>query len=129
VVIDALAGGTVRFYREIGRRGLPRVELVPGDSGVWDGRFRYRVSPAAPPGLTLAALGDHARRLTALRPKSLPAGAFAALPAIFAGETTVAVAGLELSEAGGLFPVTMTTYLPQRVANPPVFPDFTGDGG
>jgi tRNA(Ile)-lysidine synthase len=41
--------------REPGRRGLPRLDLAPGQHAVWDGRFRVSAGANAPHGLTVAA--------------------------------------------------------------------------
>ncbi|MGE5475947.1 MAG: tRNA lysidine(34) synthetase TilS [Bacteroidales bacterium] len=65
--------GRLLICREAARMAPP-LALVPGAEQVWDGRFRVRVAGDAPPGLTLAPLGEQGwRKVAALAaPRRLP---------------------------------------------------------
>lgn len=45
------------FFREAGRMGSPELTLNPGETALWDGRFRLSAPAAAPGPLRVAALG------------------------------------------------------------------------
>lgn len=106
-----LGGGrTLGGCRVLPRRGgllicrepaavAPPVPAPPGATVTWDGRFRVRLSPAAPPGLTLGALGAALSGLAAGR--TLPAAVRASLPALYRGRTVVAVPGLSYLKVDG----------------------------
>lgn len=56
-VVAEVRSGSVLFYREAGRTGLPEVPVGPGYQGVWDRKFRVHVGDDAPNDLVLGALG------------------------------------------------------------------------
>jgi tRNA(Ile)-lysidine synthase len=123
VVIEA-RHGRLLFYRELGRRGRASLTLAPGSVARWDGRFAVAVAAGAPPGMTLAALGEEARRGLEERPVGVPAAAVAALPAVRRHGRVVAVPPLGWGDAGVLAAVTVRCVVGERLAEPPLFPDF-----
>lgn len=88
--------GLCRVVRELAATPAP-TPLGPGETLVWDGRFRLTLATDAPTGLTVAALGlpEH-KLLDAVAPglrQTLPLGqARAALPALWRDDELVAVA-------------------------------------
>jgi hypothetical protein len=115
--------GSVAFYREVGRAGLPSIRLRPGDSGVWDHRYSFAVAPEAPRGLMIAAHG-----LSGEGPwlaDGVPKAALAAIPVVWRRGRL-----LEPSPIDEGFPsdslgyVTLRGVLRSRLNRPPVFPDF-----
>jgi tRNA(Ile)-lysidine synthase len=84
-----LRGGRLVICREAGRAGLPDMALARGASGIWDGRWRVRLSDAAPAAVTVRALGPAWRGFAPPEPGPAPAG-LAAVPGIFCGEGLVA---------------------------------------
>jgi tRNA(Ile)-lysidine synthase len=122
-VVEAGAD-VIRLWREVGRRGLPHLDVPPGYSGVWDGRYSVVIPPGAPPGLSLGALG--ALRPTGVnRPPRLPPGAAAALPALFAGTRLVAVPAWRWSADG--MPgegFTVAECVSARILRPAPFPSL-----
>lgn len=99
-VLTTLAGArieaddqTIVWRREIGemrRAGVAPLSVAAGDVGVWDGRFEVRADHA----VTIAALGGHARRLSAEGARALarlPASARGALPAVIRQEAVCPV--------------------------------------
>ncbi|KUO68015.1 MAG: hypothetical protein APF80_09535 [Alphaproteobacteria bacterium BRH_c36] len=87
------AGGEpiMRVFREMGREGLPRLEVAPGETVFWDGnRFRVSCEGKASGRVVVAAVGEDGwaglkRHIAGLenRTQSLPAAAMATLPAIW----------------------------------------------
>jgi tRNA(Ile)-lysidine synthase len=123
-VIEWRAGRFVLF-REFGRLGLPTVAVKAGFTGVWDHRFRVAVDRGAPAGLTLGPLGEEGRRLVGAYAGEAPAGALAALPALSKRRTILAVPALGYVGRGGEgLPVTVQALVGERLAQPPLFPDF-----
>jgi len=60
----AVSGGHIRITREKGRIGFPELTLAPGESRIWDRRFKVSVSSRAAAALTVRALGgDNFARL------------------------------------------------------------------
>jgi tRNA(Ile)-lysidine synthase len=115
----------VLFYRELGRGGLASLAAAPGFCGAWDHRFEIGIPPDAPEGLTVAALGRQ-RPPGYVRPPGVPAGAIAALPAIFAGGRLLAVPALG-HDGGAPGPrFTVREIVGRRLAKPPRFPDLPG---
>lgn len=84
-----VGGGRLVVCREVGRGGLPDMRLAPGASGVWDGRWRVRLSDAAPDRVTVRAVGPAWRKLAPPDLVAASAG-MAAAPGIFCGEGLVA---------------------------------------
>lgn len=84
-----LRAGRLVICRETGRDGLADLPLKPGTSGVWDGRWRVRLSDAAPDAVTVRALGPAGRKLGV--PERIgETDGIAAVPGIFCGEGLVA---------------------------------------
>ncbi len=126
-VIEARAGRFV-FYREIGRAGLPSATVKAGFDGVWDHRFRVTVGKGAPAGLILGPLGEEGRRQVGGKAGSAPAGALAALPALRKGGRILAVPPLCYSDRGRRpLPVSVHSVVGERLAEPPLFPDFSAE--
>ncbi|MCH9806588.1 MAG: tRNA lysidine(34) synthetase TilS [Alphaproteobacteria bacterium] len=89
----------MRVYREGGGVNLGEIELAPGQEVSWDGG-RFKVASANSNGnpVTVAAIGAHGWAKLKMdivglksRKPSLPAAAMATLPAIWSGDTIVAV--------------------------------------
>jgi hypothetical protein len=116
--------GRFLFYREFGRDGLPRMAAKPGANFVWDHRFQVAVGLTAAPGLVVAPLGEGGRRLVTA-PSGLPAGAVAALPALWRGEDLLGVPSLGFRRESAVpEAVTIRCRLAARLAEPPLFPEF-----
>jgi tRNA(Ile)-lysidine synthase len=85
----------ISVFREPGRVGLPVVELLPGHSEIWDGRFRVEVTATATGPVVVRALD--ANEWSALRtrfdihPAQLPARAARTLPSFWRGPNLIAV--------------------------------------
>lgn len=97
----------VLICRESARMAAP-VPLSPGQTQVWDGRFRVRVAETAPPGLVLGALGRQGWRriLSGSRPEGsvwrrLPAAVRPTLPAISDQECICVVPHLGYNRKSG----------------------------
>ena len=118
----------IRLWREVGRGGLPVLDAPPGFVGNWDGRYRVALPPDAPEGLSLGPLGT--RRPPGLpRFAGLPAGATAALPALFEGGQMVAVPPLGWSSGDRpAIGVAMQECLSSRISRPALFPSLTAAG-
>jgi tRNA(Ile)-lysidine synthase len=84
------AGQDLRLSRETGayrRHGPPRLRLVPGGTGVWDGRFE--VESHAPGPIEILPLAGQSARLCKDQRDSLrawPAAARGGLPAVLGGD-------------------------------------------
>ena len=74
---DALIVG-----REWGRMSLPPVRIKPGETLVWDHRFRVRLAATSSAGLDIVPLGKAEDRKQVKRPKDLPDFVFRTLPAL-----------------------------------------------
>ncbi len=124
-VIEQHAAGFV-FYRELGREAPPAIALKRGATIVWDSRFELSAGRALPAGLAVVALGEDGRRAIGAGRGLQPRGALAALPAIRRRGRIVAVPtlGYFANSAKGL-DVTICPILGQRLAAPPLFPDFS----
>lgn len=91
--------GQLQIFREVGRSGLAPVVLTPGQSQVWDGRFRVGIlaEPVAAQTyhsgqVSVRALGTSAyATLRKLLKHQVPARAGATLPAFFHDEVLIAV--------------------------------------
>ena len=93
----AAAGGVCRVIRELAAI-KEHPELAPGQSLVWDGRFRIALSTAAPENMTVGALGvlthDQIDALApGLRQKIGMGRVRATLPALFRGGMRCSVPG------------------------------------
>jgi tRNA(Ile)-lysidine synthase len=95
-----------RIWREIGRRPLPELRLQPGEGGWWDNRFAVSLSPSAPEGAVVRALGrdgwrEIKRRIPALSLwRGVPRTAGETLPAVWLGERIISVPFFEQLEVG-----------------------------
>jgi tRNA(Ile)-lysidine synthase len=103
-VVAERAGGTIFFYREIGRTGLPVIPVREGFAGPWDRRFHVEVRHRDDTGLAIGSLGMTGVRKAGALPRGVPRGAIAALPAVRRGEKLVSVPVLDggLGLDGGL---------------------------
>jgi tRNA(Ile)-lysidine synthase len=113
--------GRFAFYREVGRNGLPFVQLAKGRALVWDHRFAIAAGRGSVSALSVGALGEDGRRELRIAATTHPAGALAALPAIRRAGRIVAVPPLS-GDAGDSFQVR--SLLAERLARPPLFPDL-----
>jgi tRNA(Ile)-lysidine synthase len=94
-------GARLWVYREAGRIAAADLELAPGEAGIWDGRFRARLVPAAARPVRIAALGPGARARLGRPARQMPAAALARVPAAFAGDELVAVPAFGLAAGTG----------------------------
>lgn len=88
-------GPRLTICREFAK-AAPPVELVAGGEGIWDGRFRFRVSARAEPGLRLGALGERGWRMVCrlmapIRPQFVPACVRPGLPSVWSDDGVSAV--------------------------------------
>ncbi len=85
------AAGVVVVCREPAKVAAP-VDLVPGETVWWDGRFLVEVAPDAPKGLRLGALGQRSlERAAGERLTKLPACVRPTLPALWDQDNVSAV--------------------------------------
>ncbi|MEJ1158142.1 tRNA lysidine(34) synthetase TilS [Prosthecomicrobium sp. N25] len=113
-------GGAVWLFREFGRGGAPALDLAPGASALWDGRFDLVLSSEAPEPVHVApAPPALVRRLRpAIRgPERL---ALATLPAFFRNGAVAAVPALG-HWTNALSPAHLSVR-PAAVAGGPAFP-------
>ena len=116
-------------YRELGRDGLLTLPLRPGAEVAWDHRFAVRLGRGAPAGLTVGALGEAGRRLVGAAAGDAPAGALAGLPAIRKRGRILGVPPLgHVGRGGEGLAVTVRPLIEERLARPPLFPDFAAEG-
>lgn len=97
-VVTATAGA-IRIFREPGRHGLPQCAIVGNAPILWDGRFVVAADRAPGPAdaITVRALGIAGyATLRRTAERAMPARAAATLPAIWQGDTLVAVPLLAL---------------------------------
>lgn len=125
-VIEA-GPAVIRLWREVGRAGLPVLDVPPGFAGVWDGRYRVAIAADGPAGLSLGALGTE-RPGGWRRPGRLPAAAAAALPAFYATGRLVSVPALGWS-AEGMAAVgpAVAECVSERILKPSPFPPLGPD--
>ncbi len=123
-IVEQRDGGFA-FYREIGRDGPEAVAVRPGATIVWDRRFQVSAGGSVPAGLSVTALGEEGRRAVGAGRGLAPRGALAALPALKRRGRIVAVPALGIfaNSIKGL-DVAICPILEQRLAAPPLFPDF-----
>ncbi len=119
--------GRFALYREIGRQPPAAVLARPGKSVIWDRRFAVTLGHGVPGGLIVAALGEAGRRAIGAAAGPAPAGAVAALPALWRRAQVVAVPSLRyLAPAARGFEAAVRPLLADRLAAPPLFPDLAG---
>jgi tRNA(Ile)-lysidine synthase len=97
------ASPRVLIYREPGRGGIAARALKPGQGIFWDRRFYVSLSPAWKTPVEVRPLGAAGyallkRRFSALGEFKLPSRAAATLPAIWSGESLMAVPTLSSLE-------------------------------
>lgn len=119
--------GRVLAYRELGRAGPPARLLEPGQTLVWDRRFRITCGPNLPRGTMVEPLGEARRRTLGLSLDAVPAAAVAALPALCVAGTVAAVPGLWSD--GSRLDVDVAGVLAGRLRQPARFPDDGVDVG
>ncbi len=85
----------ISVFREPGRAGLPEIELIPGKSVVWDGRFRVELTPLATAPVTVRALTANEwsdlRKRFDIHPAQIPTRAAYTLPSFWRGPELIAV--------------------------------------
>ena len=126
-VVAGRDGGFV-LYRELGRTAPEAVVVKPGATFVWDRRFRVTAGRNTGPGLKVLALSQADPRETDAGGGLAPPGALAALAALCRRGRILAVPALGyfVSAAKGL-DVTIEPIVEQRLAAPPLFPDFRAE--
>ncbi len=121
--------GRFVLYREAGRNGLPEMPIPPGFAGTWDRRFAVAIPKGAPEGLSVAALGEEGRRELGAIVADVPPAALAAVPAIRRGRRILAVPSLGYAAKGSpTLKAEVRSLLGERLAEPPLFPDFSTGG-
>jgi tRNA(Ile)-lysidine synthase len=82
-------------FREPGRLGLPELELIPGESAAWDGRFRVELLPQATGPVVVRALTasewSDLRTRFDIHPAQIPTRAAYTLPSFWRGSELIAV--------------------------------------
>jgi tRNA(Ile)-lysidine synthase len=85
----------ISVFREPGRRGLAGIELIPGQSTVWDGRFRAELAAQATAPVIVRALSatewSGLRARLDIHPSHVPARAARSLPSFWRGPDLIAV--------------------------------------
>jgi tRNA(Ile)-lysidine synthase len=85
----------ISVFREPGRLGLPMVDLIPGHSANWDGRFTVTLDAPTTTTLTVRSLTasewSNLRTRFELHPAQLPARAARTLPSFWRGPDLIAV--------------------------------------
>ncbi len=118
--------GDFIVYREVGREGPEALALRPGTTLVWDRRFAVITGRSAPAGLTVAVLGAEGCRTIGPDRGLAPLGALAALPAVYRRGRIVAVPALgHFAKSAKGLQVTIRPIVAERLAEPPLFPDFS----
>lgn len=115
-----LAGGKLLVFRELGRNRLPSVTIVPGETAIWDGRFRVQIDDRVKQLVRIEALGaadataadgnssiwsQLKSSYSALADANIPHRAALTLPGFWLGNQFLAaptLAGFEASLAGPL---------------------------
>ncbi len=98
-ILEPGPGGSLQIFRELGREGLSRVVLQPGQGVFWDRRFYISVSAAAAAPVEVGPLAQ-VRFAAVKRPSTVPARAMATLPAIRGGSRLLYVPHLAFAEPG-----------------------------
>jgi len=84
--------GSLLFFREMRKEGLPELELHPGERALWDNRFCIDLGEGASVPITVRALGEDGLRVLKERealPAAVPRLAARALPACWRGDTLI----------------------------------------
>lgn len=106
--VEREGDGPVRVWRELGRSGLPVLDLEPGTERVWDGRFAVSAAAEVPSPVQVRALGADRRRLppeeeariNELAGPDVPEGAVETLPSFWRDGRLLGVASLDLAMRG-----------------------------
>lgn len=118
--VVTLRCGRIAVSREPGA-AVERVELPPGASARWDGRFVVHLDAAAPGPLTLARLGEEGAG--AVRDTGLPAGVRRTLPGVWDAERLIAVPAVGLVRPRPQEPVlARAVFAPTVAPGAPAFP-------
>jgi tRNA(Ile)-lysidine synthase len=83
--------------RESGRMARTPITIQPGETRLFDDRFKVRLYARKGESMTLVALGQAKRRSAVKRPKNLPEFVFRTLPALVAGDEIALVPHLGYS--------------------------------
>jgi tRNA(Ile)-lysidine synthase len=99
-----IAGDRLLIEREPGREPLPHLMLAPGQSDLWDGRFRVAADARLQESVELHALDvEGTRELRGLRlTRDVPASSLRALPGFWRGAELLAVPPLGFWHEDGL---------------------------
>lgn len=92
----------IRIWRELGRMAREPLTLMPGDTLIWDDRFRIALPPSAPTPFLVRPLGPEAYQAIAgmiSKRGSLPASAAHGLPAFYAADVLLAVPALGFTQS------------------------------
>ncbi len=92
--------GRLRIFREPGRMGHPHLRLVPGETSVWDGRFRVSLSAGAQRALDVAPIGADWKAMAEQTGCGLPRLAIETGPAFRLDGRIVAAPQLGLARLG-----------------------------
>jgi tRNA(Ile)-lysidine synthase len=89
--------------RESGRMAKTPITIRPGETRLFDDRFKVRLYARKGESMTLLALGQAKRRSAVKRPKNLPEFVFRTLPALVAGDEIALVPhiGYSRGDLGG----------------------------
>ena len=102
--------GALTITREPGRNGLPRLQLQPGETQIWDRRFRVSLSPSALDAALIRApiaadlRGELAQQA---RTSGLPRAALMAAPAAWRGAALIAMPALGISQEAVSFELVL----------------------
>lgn len=96
-------GESLIIGRESGRMAKTPIIIQPGETRLFDDRFKVRLYARKGESMTLLALGQAKRRNAVKRPKNLPEFVFRTLPALVAGDEIALVPhiGYSRSDLGG----------------------------
>ena len=103
-----MSANAIDVVREQARAALPVIELRPGETAIWDHRFRVSLAPDAASPVTVQAFGhglrsSHRGDVTATVPGFFVGAELLAAPAIGLGQSSLCASvwiGLELTQPG-----------------------------
>ncbi|MCX5516341.1 tRNA lysidine(34) synthetase TilS [Kaistia algarum] len=95
-VVVSPEGKAIRFERELGRAGLPDIDVSSGFDGIWDGRFHVAITGTGA-SARLAALGPSGRTQLNADMRSGSMRALEALPALWSDGVLIAVPTLAIA--------------------------------